>query len=151
MHKCSEKLLAWFNLYEVTTTWIIGLVLILSGIPHWNNPYFFLGSIYSYHLVTPGIGQTVALSLPLIQLVVGTCLLARKYLNAARLASLLLFFCFASVQSIAYIRGLDISCGCFGPRYDTEIGFQSLAIVYSLLFFSFSQNVFYVMSNDSSK
>jgi hypothetical protein len=127
--------------FDHFVTWTFGIVFLLSGIPHWGNPYFFLGSVYAYKLVNPGIGQIAAIGMPLIQLTFAVCFLTRTFLDAAHLGTLFLFLCFAAVQSIAWFRGLDISCGCFGPAHDTIIGWQTLCIIYLLLVLSIIRNL----------
>jgi hypothetical protein len=116
--------------------------MLVAAIPHWENPYYFLGSVYAYKLVDSGVGQMVAITLPPVQMVLAILLLARILTNVAHLVSMFLFSCFAVVQSIAFLRGLDISCGCFGPGYETTIGFQTLFLVYTLLFLSITRNLF---------
>ena len=128
------------DIYDSVVTWVFGVVFLISGVPHWGNPYFFLGSVYAYKLVDPGIGQMIAIGMPLIQLVLALCFLTRAFLDAAHLGTLFLFLCFATVQSQAYLRGLDISCGCFGPDHETTIGFYTLSIVYGLLILSIIRN-----------
>jgi hypothetical protein len=132
---------------DCLVTWIFGIVFLFSGIPHWGNPYFFLGSVYAYKLVNPGIGQITAIGMPLIQLIFAVCFLTRTFLDAAHLGTLFLFLCFATVQSIAWFRGLDISCGCFGPGHDAAIGWQTLFIIYSLLTLSIVRNLFVFIGN----
>jgi hypothetical protein len=87
--------------------------MLIAAIPHWENPYYFLGSVYAYKLVDPGIGQMVAISLPFIQLVLAVLLLTRISIDTAHFACMFLFLCFAIVQTTAFLWGLDISCGCF--------------------------------------
>lgn len=128
------------DIYDSIVTWIFGVVFLISGVPHWGNSYFFLGSVYAYKLVDPGIGQMIAMGMPLIQLVLAICFLTRTFLDAAHLGTLFLFLCFATVQSQAYLRGLDISCGCFGPDHDTTIGWQTLSMIYGLLILSIIRN-----------
>lgn len=109
--------------------WAFGIVLLVSGIPHWANPYYFLGAIYAYDLVGPGIGQAIAVVLPVLQLIVAVCLISRTWLDAAHLIALGMFGCFLTVQSLAYFRDLEISCGCFGPCHETPIGVGSLLTI----------------------
>jgi hypothetical protein len=130
-------------MYDIIVTWVIGVAFLLAGVPHWENPYYFLGSVYAYKFVDPGVGQMVAISLPLIQLVLAILLLTRILIDAAHWASMFLFSCFAAVQTVAFLRSLDISCGCFGPGHETTIGFQTLFLVYTLLLLSITRNIIY--------
>jgi len=49
------------NSFDVLITWVFGLTFLIAGFPHWTNPYYFLGSVYAYQLVGPGVGQVVAM------------------------------------------------------------------------------------------
>lgn len=129
------------NTFDAIVTWIFGLAFLMAGFPHWSNPYYFLGSVYAYKLVEPGVGQMIAMGMPIIQLVLALCFLTRVFLDASHLATLFLLVCFATVQTTAYFRGLDISCGCFGPGNDDPIGWFSLSVVYGLLALSTIRNV----------
>lgn len=119
---------------------VLGIVLLSSGIPHWVNPYYFLASVYAYDLVGPQIGQMVAMVLPPLQLIVAVCLITRTWLDAAHLIAMLMFGGFLTAQSLAYVQGLDISCGCFGPCHETLVGVTSLLTVGGLLVTSIVRN-----------
>jgi len=79
--------------------------------------------------------------MPIVQLVLALCFLTRTFLDASHLATLFLLICFAAVQTSALVRGLDISCGCFGPQHSSSIGWFSLSLVYTLLMLSVIRNV----------
>jgi len=134
------------NSFDWIATWIIGLAFLVAGFPHWSNAYYFLGSVYAYKLVEPGIGQIIAMTMPVIQLVLALCFLTRTFLDASHLATLFLLICFVTVQTSALVRGLDISCGCFGPGHDTTIGWFSLSLVYGLLALSLIRNGMFLFS-----
>ncbi|MDR1383760.1 MAG: hypothetical protein LBJ67_07945, partial [Planctomycetaceae bacterium] len=63
-------------------------------------------------------------------------------LNAAHLTAFIMLALFVAVQTTAYFRGLNISCGCFGPEHDTVIGWFTLSIVYLLFILSLARNLF---------
>jgi hypothetical protein len=116
----------------------IGIVWIQSAAAHASNPYFFLGSIYKYKLIGPGLGPLVAAGLPALQLVLAICLLARVFVGGALLGSALLLSAFAAIQLSAFARGLTIDCGCFGPASSTPIGESSVATVICLALAAFA-------------
>jgi len=128
------------NSVDVIATWVIGLAFLIAGFPHWSNAYYFLGSVYAYKLVEPGVGQMIAMGMPIVQLVLALCFLTRTFLDATHLATLFLLASFATVQTSAWLRGLDISCGCFGPGHDSPIGWFSLSLVDGLLILSILRN-----------
>ena len=136
----NRKFTSCRNSFDAVASWIFGLTFLIAGFPHWSNPYYFLGSVYAYKLVEPGVGQMVAMGLPVIQLALALCFLIRIFLDASHLATLFMLACFVAVQTSAYVRGLDISCGCFGPGNDSSIGWFSLSLVYSLFMISVARN-----------
>ena len=136
------------NSFDAVVTWILGLAFLIAGFPHWANSYYFLGSVYAYKLVDPGIGQIAAMSMPIIQLVIALCLLTRVFLDASHLATMLCLIGFATIQTTAYVRDLGISCGCFGPGYDEPIGWFSLSLVYGLLTLSVIRNAIFLFSQN---
>ena len=121
-------------------SWAFGVVLLVSSIPHWANPYYFLGAVYAYDLVGPGVGQIIAMVLPALQFIVAVCLISRTWLDAAHLIALVMFGCFLTVQSLAHFRDLEISCGCFGPCHETPIGVDSLLTVGGFFLMSLVRN-----------
>ena len=121
-------------------SWTFGVVLLSSGIPHLRNSYYFLGSIFAYDLLGPGVGQLLAMVLPTLQVVLAVCLITRTWCDAAHLIVMPMFCCFAVVQSLAYHRGLDISCGCFGPCHQTQVGLGSVLMVSGLFVLSAARN-----------
>jgi hypothetical protein len=104
------------------------LILLSSSIPHLNNPFSFLSTVYSYKLVDINSGTLVAAALPFWQVYIGFCLLARIWLLQSYASSMLLFVSFAIVQIVTIQRGLNIPCGCFGTSDTTPIGAYSLTI-----------------------
>jgi len=140
-NRCSSRLRDFDNL----ASWILGIALLLSAIPHLGNPYYFLGSVYAYDVVGPGLGQLVAMVLPILQLLLAACLISGLFRSGAHLVVLPILLAFAFLQTSAKLRGLDIPCGCFGPCEDS-IGWFSLALIYGLLTLSVARNVAFGIS-----
>lgn len=145
----SNRYTVFRNTFDAIVTWTFGLAFLIAGFPHWSNAYYFLGSVYAYKLVEPGIGQIIAMSMPIIQLVLALCFLTRTFLDASHLVTLFLLIGFATVQTSALVRGLDISCGCWGPGHDSQIGWFSLSLVYGLLTLSAIRNALFLFSRNS--
>lgn len=122
-----------FSAFDAAVSWLLGVSLICSCVPHLGNPYFFLGSVYSYKLVGPGVGQIVAMTLPFLQLVLASCLLTSLFRDAAHTITVVMLVAFAAAQTTALIRDLGISCGCFAVRHESEVGWFSLSLIYGLL------------------
>lgn len=126
---------------EALVSWVLGLALIASAIAHCGHPYAFLGAVYGYGLLGSETGLYVAMVLPMLQLLVATCLLSGLWEDAAHGIALAMLSCFAVAQTVAWMRRLDISCGCFDAGVESKIGPMSLGIVYSLWLLSVSRHV----------
>jgi uncharacterized membrane protein YphA (DoxX/SURF4 family) len=99
---------------------LIGGVLLWSGLEKLRQPVTFLGNVYDYQLVGPRLGLAVAVLLPLVESIVGGCLLAGVWCGGAFLSSVVLTTLFLVVQYSAISRGLSISCGCFGTATQAD-------------------------------
>jgi hypothetical protein len=140
-HAAAKGLLQFGRIsFDPILSWVFGIVLLCSGIPHLTNSYYFLGSVYAYEFVSPGLGQLVAMVLPILQLILAVCLITRTWSDAAHLLVMTMFGCFVVVQALAYFRGLDISCGCFGPCHQTQVSIASLLAVSGLFLLSAGRN-----------
>ena len=95
---------------------LVSGVFVYAGIVKALNPSQFLRDIQSYQLLPYVMAVITALYLPWLEIVCGTSLMIRKlYPGALSILSIcMIVFLFALVS--AWVRGLDISCGCFGSR-----------------------------------
>lgn len=98
----------------------ISIRLLLSGLFLWAavskiiDPRAFMDAIQSYHLLAWMPAAVVAVWLPWFELVLAAALWTRSHsrVAAGMLALLCAAFLLALVQ--AWVRGIDITCGCFG-------------------------------------
>ena len=96
---------------------LVRLVLVaaflLAAISKIQDPVAFAISVESYRILTGQAVLWVALVLPWLELVIGFGLLIPKMRRASSLLIILLLFIFVGLHASAWIRGLDISCGCY--------------------------------------
>ena len=96
---------------------LVRLVLVaaflLAAIPKIQDPVAFAISVESYRILTGQAVLWVALVLPWLELVIGFGLLIPKMRRASSLLIILLLFIFVGLHASAWIRGLDIDCGCY--------------------------------------
>ena len=96
---------------------LVRLVLVaaflLAAIPKIQDPVGFAGSVESYRILTGQAVLWVALVLPWLELIIGFGLLVPKMRRASSLLIILLLFIFVGLHASAWIRGLDIDCGCY--------------------------------------
>jgi len=93
---------------------IVAAVFIYAGAIKALNPIRFAGDIDNYKILPWAIGVRLAFYLPWLEIFCGLALIARRlYLGGLSiLTALICVFIVATVA--AKVRGLDITCGCFG-------------------------------------
>lgn len=93
---------------------LLGALLLWAAVSKLANPIEFLGSIYAYQLPLPKLLlQTAAVALPWLELLLGFLLLIGRWTGSCLMIALLLFVVFIAATGQAWLRGLNISCGCF--------------------------------------
>ena len=112
--------------------WVVGCALMFSALSHIKNPYYYLGSVYSYGLLSERFGYFVAEVLPFLELVVAMALFGRIFLTGAMVLATLVSAVFFVAQLSALVRGLDISCGCFGTN-SSFVSLKTLLLPLGLL------------------
>ncbi len=113
----------------------LGCMFIMSSLPKIQLPLKFLSDVYGYELVGPKLGVLVAMTLSWMELLVGICLVGGIFVSGALLASAGLGAMFAAVLALALIRGLDISCGCFGIN-SSKVNYLTVMRAVVILFVS---------------
>ncbi len=94
----------------------LGIVFFYAGIEKIIAPREFAIAIYNYRLLPDWAVNMLAVMLPWLEVFLATGLIAGIYVRGASLISALLFLTFAIALAINLVRGLDISCGCFGAQ-----------------------------------
>jgi len=118
--------------YQLSASLVLASFWLRSSLAHLANPYYFLSSIYQYELVGPTVAAFLAMALPSLQLLLAACLVVRIFVGGALFSSSALLAVFASVQGSAWVRGLQIGCGCFGASEQQEVGGATLFTVSAL-------------------
>jgi uncharacterized membrane protein YphA (DoxX/SURF4 family) len=93
---------------------IVGAIFIYAGAIKAFEPIRFAGDIDNYKILPWSIGVRLAFYLPWLEILCGLALIIRRlYLGALSiLTALVSIFIVATIA--AKVRGLDITCGCFG-------------------------------------
>jgi uncharacterized membrane protein YphA (DoxX/SURF4 family) len=71
-------------------------------------------AVRAYDLLPEAVVPTVGHLLPLVEIVVGACLLLGLLTRGAAALSTLLLLAFVVGIAAAWARGIQIECGCFG-------------------------------------
>lgn len=93
---------------------LLGTLLVVAGVLKLMDPPAFGQSLAMYHLLPPALVPWVALALPPLEVATGLGLVFRRARFGARWWALVLYLAFWGAVLQAVVRGIDVSCGCFG-------------------------------------
>lgn len=99
----------------------VGGVFIWAGALKAWDPASFAEAIDRYRMFPYAISAVLALYLPWLELVAGSALLVRMADLPALLTLMSLTVAFTAAVLGAYVRGLDLTCGCFGATDRTPL------------------------------
>jgi len=92
----------------------LATVFLVSGALKAVDPAQTRIAVRAYELLPPGLVGPVATTLPLVELVLGTLLVAGAFTRWVAVASVVLLLVLMTAVVQAWARGLSIDCGCFG-------------------------------------
>ena len=95
----------------------VGGLFIYAGVVKALDPARFAQDVSNFRLLPWTAGTIVALYLPWLEILCGAALIFRKLHIGASFILTGLAFAFLVALSLAKIRGVDISCGCFGHTH----------------------------------
>ena len=93
---------------------IIGGIFICAGVIKAMDPVAFANDIDNYKILTWPLVVRLAFYLPWLELLCGLALILRFFYRGGLFILTGLTFVFIAASVIAKVRGLDITCGCFG-------------------------------------
>ena len=108
---------------------ILGVVLIAASIDKILHPEAFAKVIGNYNVLPFGLENFLAIILPILEFVVGCCLIFGIMLDGSAIITAGMMFVFIIALSQAMIRGIDINCGCFKVSAEnpgSQVGFRRI-------------------------
>jgi len=93
---------------------VTGGVWLVAGGLKLLHPAESVRAVRAYDLLPEAVVPAVGHLLPVVEVVIGLCLILGVLTRSAALVSALLFVAFIIGISSAWARGLSIDCGCFG-------------------------------------
>lgn len=111
----------------------IALLFLYAGAVKLWKTQDFAYDVQSYQLTSWTVSILIAVYLPWLEVVAALALLAKRLYLGALILSITLLIAFLAALGSAWWRGLDITCGCFGPEenktnYPLHVG-ADLALV----------------------
>lgn len=97
----------------------ISVTLAVAGILKMTDFHGFVAEVYQYRLLPGLVALGLAFYLPFLEAATALGLWIPRLRAGAILLATTLFTVFSAALGSALIRGLDITCGCFGPGATT--------------------------------
>jgi len=130
----------------------IGALFIISSATKIPDPARFADSIANYKILPDIFLMPMAYTVPWIQLIAGVALILDIYAQSSAFILCGLLVVYIAAITSAYIRGIDIECGCFDLL--SQLGLEDRvgikAIVRDIIFLMFPGNVFLFDKNSFS-
>lgn len=93
---------------------ILAIVFIYAGFAKLISPETFFENIQEYRLLPLNLCYILAYLLPPFEIILGVGLFLNRYAKTCAFLIVFLNIIFIFAIASAWIRGIDISCGCFG-------------------------------------
>ncbi len=104
------------SLFVLVARLVLAGVFVMAALPKIQDPVAFATSIGGFRVIGPALSAWVALCLPWLELVTGLGILLPAIRRTSSALIGLLLTLFIGLHVSAWVRGLDISCGCFGAE-----------------------------------
>ena len=104
----------WRLLLRRSLAVLVGAVFVYAGILKVRDPLGFASNINHYQLIPWSVGILLAFYLPWLELLCGCALVFHRFFSGAVAISIALMLVFIGATAWARVRGIDVSCGCFG-------------------------------------
>jgi uncharacterized membrane protein YphA (DoxX/SURF4 family) len=104
----------------------IAVVFLAAALGKIGDAGAFARQIHNFRLLPFGLENTLAITLPWIELLAALALLLRYRPRAGAVITAGLMGLFVFVVAAAIARGLDIECGCFGTSDASRVGTAKL-------------------------
>ena len=93
---------------------IVGGVWVYAGLLKLPHPESSVSAVRAYQLLPAGAAEVVGHVLPMLEIVIGLCLICGLLTRANGVVSALLQVAFVIGIASVWSRGIEIDCGCFG-------------------------------------
>jgi uncharacterized membrane protein YphA (DoxX/SURF4 family) len=121
---------------------VVGGVWIWAGLLKLPHPEASVTAVRAYQLLSPSLAEGIGRVLPMLEVVVGACLVVGLLSRAVGGVSALMQLAFIVGIASVWSRGISINCGCFGDggpdpdafgKYPWEIARDTGLLLLSLL------------------
>ena len=108
------------HLFVLIARLVLTGTFVMAALPKIKDPVAFATSVNAFQVVGPTFSNWIALFLPWLELIVGIGLLLPQIRSSSSILIAILLIVFIGLHASAWIRELEISCGCFGAESAEE-------------------------------
>jgi putative oxidoreductase len=105
----------------------IGGIFIVAGASKVGNAAQFAAQIAGFRLLPEGVIAPLAVMLPYWEILLGVLVILGLFTRVAAWIAVLLLALFDLAIASAVVRGMSVSCGCFGPNDATVTTWAEVA------------------------
>ena len=105
----------------------IGAIFIVAGASKVGQPALFAAQIAGFRILPEALIAPLAVMLPYWEIVLGALLVAGLFTRIAATVGVVLLAVFDLAIASAVVRGMSVSCGCFGPNDATVTTWAEVA------------------------
>ena len=102
---------------------VLGVIFIVAGVSKVGHADVIAG----FRLLTPEVIAPIAIALPFLEILLGIYLILGLFTRAAAWVAVALLGIFDLAIASAVVRGMSVSCGCFGPNDATVTTWPEVA------------------------
>jgi uncharacterized membrane protein len=106
---------------------VLAFVFAGAAVPKLIDPGTFAADIENYRVVPAALVGFAALFMPAFELAIAFALVWPRYQRGAALLATGLLLVFAAAMAQARMRGIDLSCGCFGAAFESKVSWMTVA------------------------
>ena len=106
---------------------VLGAIFIVAGASKIGHGAEFAAQIAGFRILPQPVIAPMALALPFLEVLLGGYLILGLFTRAAAWIAALLLALFDGAIASAVVRGMTVSCGCFGPNDKTVTTWAEVA------------------------
>jgi uncharacterized membrane protein YphA (DoxX/SURF4 family) len=98
---------------------VLGVIFVVAGASKIGHGAEFAAQIAGFRILPQPVIAPMALALPFLEVLLGGYLIVGLFTRASAWIAVLLLGAFDGAIASAVVRGMTVSCGCFGPNDKT--------------------------------
>ena len=106
---------------------LLGALFVVAGASKVGHADVFAAEIAGFRLLPAAVIAPIAIALPFLDMLLGVYLILGLFTRTAAWIAVALFAVFDLAIASAVVRGMTISCGCFGPSDATVTSWAEVA------------------------